>query len=45
MTVDVRYAGAAEWYRLRAADVTVHDARDHQAVPPCWEHSLHHPGG
>ncbi|MGP4016765.1 hypothetical protein [Saccharopolyspora sp. 5N708] len=32
VTVWVRYAGAAEWYRLSAADCHLHDQRDHSAL-------------
>jgi hypothetical protein len=32
VTVWVRYAGAAEWYRLSAADCHLYDPRDHDAL-------------
>jgi hypothetical protein len=32
VTVDVRYEGALEWYRLSAADTTLRDAKDHEPL-------------
>ncbi|WP_433177357.1 hypothetical protein [Actinoallomurus sp. CA-150999] len=45
VTIQVRYAGADEWYRLGAADVTLHDERDHQAVHQALLGVLHRPAG
>ncbi|WP_345365556.1 hypothetical protein [Actinoallomurus liliacearum] len=45
VAVQVRYAGAEEWYRLGVADVTLHDGRDHQAVHQALLGVLHRPEG
>jgi hypothetical protein len=43
VTVWVRYAGAAEWYRLSAADCHLHDPRDHRALHSALAAVLHRP--
>jgi hypothetical protein len=43
--VDVRYAGAEEWYRVRAADVVLRDPVDHRAVHQALLGVLHRPEG
>ncbi|WP_190820191.1 hypothetical protein [Saccharopolyspora pogona] len=43
VTVWVRYAGAAEWYRLSAADCHLHDPRDHGALHTALVAVLHRP--
>ncbi|MCP2262085.1 hypothetical protein LX15_005817 [Streptoalloteichus tenebrarius] len=45
VTVEVRYAGADEWYRLSAADVRLHDPRDHAALHQSLLGVLHRPQG
>jgi hypothetical protein len=43
VTVWVRYAGAAEWYRLSGADCHLHDARDHHPLHSALVAVLHRP--
>ncbi|ASO23081.1 hypothetical protein FHR81_003743 [Actinoalloteichus hoggarensis] len=43
--VSVRYLGADELYSLSAADCTLHDARDHQALHQSLVGVLNRPAG
>jgi len=43
--VEVRYAGAEEWYRVSAADVVLSDPADHRAVHQALLGVLHRPAG
>lgn len=43
--VEVRYAGADEWYRLSAAEVVLHDPADHQPMHHALLGVLHRPEG
>ncbi|MGW5649431.1 hypothetical protein ACWEV3_19150 [Saccharopolyspora sp. NPDC003752] len=45
VTVWIRYAGAAEWYRLSAADCHLHDPRDHEALHNALIAVLNRPAG
>lgn len=43
--VRVRYAGAKEWYRIRAADCSLHDERDLRALHTALLGVLNRPTG
>jgi hypothetical protein len=45
VTVEVRYAGAEEWYRMSAADVVLRDPGDHRPVHQALLGALHRPEG
>ncbi|SHE55326.1 hypothetical protein [Streptoalloteichus hindustanus] len=45
VTVEVRYAGADEWYRLSAADARLNDPRDHAVLHRSLLGVLHRPQG
>lgn len=45
LRVEVRYAGAEEWYRLSAAEVVLHDPADHKSVHHAVLGVLHRPEG
>jgi len=45
VTAKVRYAGAAEWYRVRGGSCRVADERDHAAVHSVLVGVLNRPGG
>ena len=45
VSVEVRYAGADEWYRVSAADVALCDPADHRAVHQSLLGVLHRPEG
>jgi hypothetical protein len=45
LLVRVRYAGAKEWYRVRAAEAKLHDERDHRALHTSLLGILHRPTG
>ncbi|GGM47169.1 hypothetical protein GCM10012275_17810 [Longimycelium tulufanense] len=45
VTVEIRYAGADEWYRISAAEVKLHDPRDHDAIHTALLGVLHRPLG
>lgn len=45
VTVEVRYEGADEWYRLAAADCRLADDKDHEAVHHALLGVLNRPEG
>lgn len=45
VSVEVRYAGTEEWYRISAADVLLHDPHDHKPVHQALLGVLHRPEG
>jgi hypothetical protein len=45
VTVEVRYEGADEWYRLSAADCRLADPNDHEAVHHALLGVLNRPEG
>ena len=45
VAVEVRYAGADEWYRLSAADCRLADPRDHEPVHHALLGVLNRPEG
>lgn len=45
VTVEVRYEGADEWYRLSAADCRLADPKDHEAVHHALLGVLNRPEG
>lgn len=45
LTAKVRYAGAAEWYRVRGGSCRLADERDHAAVHALLTGVLNRPGG
>ncbi|GAB2677555.1 hypothetical protein GCM10027271_43030 [Saccharopolyspora gloriosae] len=45
LTVEVRYAGADEWYRIPTAEVQLHDPADHKAAHHILTGVLHRPEG
>jgi hypothetical protein len=45
VSVEVRYAGAEEWYRVSAADVVLRDLADHRPVHQALLGVLHRPEG
>jgi hypothetical protein len=45
VTVEVRYEGADEWYRLSAADCRLADPTDHEAVHHALLGVLNRPEG
>jgi hypothetical protein len=45
VSVEVRYAGAEEWYRVSAADVVLRDLADHQPVNQALLGVLDRPDG
>ncbi|WP_197973388.1 MULTISPECIES: hypothetical protein [Streptomyces] len=44
LTVQVRYAGALEWYTVRGGHTRLHDPRDHSPVHELLVNVLHYPG-
>ena len=45
VTVEVRYEGADEWYRLSAADCQLADPKDHEPVHNALHGILNRPEG
>ena len=45
VSVEIRYAGADEWYRVSAADVVLRDPGDHRPVHEALLGVLHRPEG
>jgi hypothetical protein len=45
VTAKVRYAGAAEWYRLRGGSCKLVDSKDHAAVHSLLAGVLNRPSG